>query len=63
MPDETRNAYFEHAQDVLEATISLIHSGQRCALVASLSIEGKAAREIGALAVIAQTGTMTEVSI
>ena len=41
MPHETRIAYFEHAQDILEATISLIQSGQRCALVASLSIEGQ----------------------
>ena len=59
MPHETRIAYFEHAQDILAATISLIQSGQRCALVASLSIEGGAAREVGSLAVIAQTETMT----
>ena len=51
--------YAEHAVDILAAAVALIKDGQRCALVASLSIEGGAAREVGSLAVIAQSGVMT----
>lgn len=51
--------YAEHAFDILDAAASLIESGQRCALVASLAIEGGAAREIGSLAVVGADGAMT----
>jgi xanthine dehydrogenase accessory factor len=51
--------YAEHALDILEATVSLIKEGHRCALVTSIAIEGGAAREIGSLAVVAQNGSMT----
>jgi xanthine dehydrogenase accessory factor len=59
MPPESSIAYFEHAQDILATTVALIHSGQPCALVTSLAIEGGAAREVGSLAVVAQSGVMT----
>ena len=59
MPPESSIAYFEHAQDILATTVALIHSGQPCALVTSLAIEGGAAREVGSLAVVAQSGIMT----
>ncbi|AGI66485.1 putative XdhC and CoxI family protein [Octadecabacter antarcticus 307] len=50
--------YAEHALDILEATVALIKDGQRCALVASLAVEGGAAREVGSLAVVVQNGSM-----
>ena len=56
---EASIAYAEHAKDILETTVSLIKAGQRCALVASLAIEGGAAREVGSLAVVGQDGSMT----
>jgi len=51
--------YVEHAVDILQAAVTLIKNGQRCALVASLTIEGGAAREVGSLAVVSQCGSMT----
>lgn len=51
--------YAEHALDILDTAVSLIEVGQRCALVASLAIEGGAAREIGSLAVVGADGAMT----
>ena len=58
MPAEGRILYAEHAQDILAATLALMHSGAPCALVTSLNIEGGAARELGSLAVISGTGDM-----
>ena len=59
MSAEGRILYAEHAQDILAATLDLMHSGERCALVTSVNIEGGAARELGSLAVISDTGDMT----
>ena len=59
MPTERRILYFEHAQDILAITLDLMRSGEPCALVTSLNIEGGAARELGSLAVITATGDMT----
>ena len=42
MPAEGRILYAEHAQDILAATLNLLHSGDPCALVTSLNIEGGA---------------------
>jgi len=58
MPAEGRILYAEHAQDILAATLNLLHSGDPCALVTSLNIEGGAARELGSLAVISGRGDM-----
>ena len=58
MPPEASITYAEHAQDILEATVRLIKSGQPCALVTSLAIEGGAAREVGSLAVVSRDGSM-----
>ena len=58
MQAEGRILYAEHAQDILAATLDLMHSGEPCALVTSLNIEGGAARELGSLAVISGTGDM-----
>ena len=44
MPAEGRILYAEHAQDILAATLNLLHSGEPCALVTILNIEGGAAR-------------------
>ena len=59
MPAEGRILYAEHAQDILASTLDLMRSGEPCALVTSLNIEGGAARELGSLAVITATGDMT----
>ncbi len=56
---DTGIIYAEHALDILQAAVALIKDGQRCALVASIAIEGGAAREVGSLAVVAQSGLMT----
>ena len=58
MPPEASITYAEHAQDILEATVRLIKSGQPCALVTSLAIEGGAARAVGSLAVVSRDGSM-----
>ena len=58
MPPEVSITYAEHAQDILEAIVGLIETGQPCALVTSLSIEGGAAREVGSLAVVSKDGAM-----
>ncbi|MDG1240206.1 MAG: XdhC family protein [Planktomarina sp.] len=58
MQAEGQILYAEHAQDILAATLDLMRSGEPCALVTSLNIEGGAAREIGSLAVISGTGDM-----
>ena len=55
---EASITYAEHAQDILEAIVGLIQTGQPCALVTSLAIEGGAAREVGSLAVVSQDGAM-----
>ena len=55
---EASITYSEHAQDILEAIVGLIQTGQPCALVTSLAIEGGAAREVGSLAVVSQDGAM-----
>ena len=47
MPTEGRILYTEHAQDILAITLDLMRSGEPCALVTSLNIEGGAARELG----------------
>ena len=59
MPTEGRILYSEHAQDILAITLDLMRSGEPCALVTSLKIEGGAARELGSLAVITSMGDMT----
>lgn len=51
--------YAEHAVDILHKAVGLIEDGQPCALIASLVIEGGAARDVGSLAVVAQDGSMT----
>jgi xanthine dehydrogenase accessory factor len=51
--------YSEHALDILETAMALIDTGQRCALVISIAIEGGAAREVGSLAAVAASGAMT----
>jgi len=58
MPADGQILYAEHAQDILAATLELMHSGKPCALVTSLNIEGGAARELGSLAVISGRGDM-----
>ena len=58
MPADGRILYSEHAQDILAATLDMMHSGEPCALVTSLNIEGGAARELGSLAVISGMGDM-----
>ena len=58
MPADGQILYAEHAQDILAATLELMHSGEPCALVTSLNIEGGAARELGSLAVISGRGDM-----
>ena len=60
MPADGQILYAEHAQDILAATLELMHSGKPCALVTSLNIEGGAARELGSLAVISGRGDMMD---
>lgn len=50
--------YTEHAQDVLARAIDAFDAGQRFVLVQSVDIQGGAAREVGSLAVVTETGRM-----
>ena len=38
MPADGQILYAEHAQDILAATLELMHSGEPCSLVTSLNI-------------------------
>ena len=58
-PSDADITYAEHAADILGVAVALIRSGQSCALVASVAIEGGAAREVGSLAVVCASGAMT----
>lgn len=58
-PSDANITYAEHAADILGVAVALIRAGGRCALVASTAIEGGAAREVGSLAVVSETGAMT----
>lgn len=51
--------YSEHAADILTHAVDLADQGKAFALVASLKIEGGAAREVGSLAVVTPAGQMT----
>ena len=48
----------EHAVDVLARAENWVQAGQRFALIASISIEGGTAREVGSLAVVSERGSM-----
>lgn len=56
-----RNAhdYTEHASDIIAKAADLVTQGRPFALVTSLAIEGGAAREVGSLALVDQSGAMT----
>ena len=58
-PAKDNITYVEHALAILDQAIKLSDSDQRFALVVSIAIEGGAARSVGSLAVITQTGDMT----
>ncbi len=51
--------YAEHAADIIAKAATLISADQRFALITSLAIEGGAARELGSLALVEQSGQMT----
>lgn len=51
--------YSEHAFDILSAAIMLADKDRRFALIASLNIEGGAARAVGSLAIVDVEGQMT----
>ncbi|MDO6589356.1 MULTISPECIES: XdhC family protein [Rhodobacterales] len=51
--------YAEHAADIINKAAELIKDGQRFALITSLAIKGGAAREVGSLALVAESGAMT----
>ncbi len=51
--------YAEHASDIVAKAAALTRAGQRFALITSIEIEGGAARAVGSLAVVEQSGAMT----
>ncbi len=51
--------YTEHPVDVLARASALMGAGTPCALIASVDIQGGAARELGSLAVVAPSGAMS----
>lgn len=59
MPPSDAGNYAEQTADILAVAVRLIEDQRRFALVTSLAIEGGAAREVGALAVVDQDGQMT----
>jgi xanthine dehydrogenase accessory factor len=51
--------YQDHAVDVLAQVAAYIRTGQRFVLITSVDIKGGSARDVGSLAVVADTGEMT----
>lgn len=51
--------YAERVADIIDAAAPIIEADKQFALIASLSIEGGAAREVGSLAIVEPDGTMT----
>ena len=51
--------YCEHASDVLGTAAGYVAANRPFALITSLAIEGGAAREVGSLALVDETGEMT----
>lgn len=51
--------YVEHAAEIIGRAVLLLDAGQSFALITSLAIEGGAAREVGSLALVEETGAMT----
>lgn len=56
MPDSI--SFIEHPSDIVAHAASLIAEGRRFALITSTGIEGGAAREVGSLALVEETGAM-----
>lgn len=52
------HVYTEHAVDVLGHAVDLLNAGQRFVLITSVGIQGGAAREVGSLAVVCESGNM-----
>ncbi|WP_341367868.1 XdhC family protein [Yoonia sp. BS5-3] len=52
-------AYAEHASEIVAKGAACIAASERFALITSLAIEGGAARAVGSLALVDQTGLMT----
>ena len=50
--------YTEHPQDVLRAAVQRLDQGVKFALITSVAIKGGAAREVGSLAIVDQSGAM-----
>lgn len=51
--------YTEHASEIIAKAVGLVAAGRHFALITSLAIEGGAAREVGSLAIVDETGEMT----
>ena len=51
--------YAEHPSDILSKSVKLADEGYSFALITSLAIEGGAAREVGSLAIVDDSGDMT----
>ena len=51
--------YAEHPSDILSKSVNLADAGYSFALITSLAIEGGAAREVGSLAIVDDSGNMT----
>lgn len=51
--------YEDHAVDVLAQVAAYVRTGQPFALITSVDIKGGSARDLGSLAVVSDTGTMT----
>ena len=56
MPDQI--SFIEHPSDIVAHAAFLIQHGRRFALISSVAIEGGAAREVGSLALVEETGAM-----
>lgn len=56
MPDSI--SFIEHPSDIIAHAATLIAEGRRFALVTSIKIEGGAAREVGSLALVEDSGAM-----
>lgn len=51
--------YAEHASDIVACAVRCIDDGRPFSLITSLAIEGGAARDVGSLAIVDDTGAMT----
>ena len=51
--------YAEHASDIIAKGAALVRAASPFALITSMEIEGGAAREVGSLALVEQSGAMT----